>query len=64
MKKKFLVQVTVRVMSPPGEFVQDRLEVSEELNITAGNMLELFRILGQFHELTEKIRSTEGKSQD
>jgi hypothetical protein len=34
------------------------LNVSESVTITASNFLELAKILGQFHELAEKIRAS------
>lgn len=35
----------------------DRLQVSEEVTVDASDFLEIAKILGQFHELTQHVRA-------
>jgi len=57
MKKKFTVTISARISTHPESYgIGENLEVSEQITVEAKDFLRLCQILGQVHELAEKIR--------
>lgn len=52
--KEYTVQVRVSLYD---KFGSDRLEISEDLTLSAGNFMDVASILGKFHELAERLRA-------
>lgn len=54
------VRTTIRPVREPGEYgSNDELNVHDQVTIRAENFAEIAGILGQFHELAERLRDAE-----
>jgi hypothetical protein len=53
----FTVEIDVNVR--PSDYSSNGLRLSERLTVSAGDFFQLAAILGQFHELAEKIKNVD-----
>jgi len=53
----FTVEIDVNVW--PSDYSSNGLRLSERLTVPAGDFFQLTAILGQFHELVEKIKNVD-----
>lgn len=56
MDSKFIVELTVRIRQTSEYFSNDTLNLTETVEMKAGDFMELCQILVQFHLLAEKMR--------
>ena len=57
--QKFNLSIRVNIFTEVGTY--GGLEVSETVTIQASGFMELCKVLSQFHELGEKLKSEGGK---
>lgn len=51
------IRATVVRVGPHGAYTNDRLEISDTLNLDVADFLGISKVLGRFHDLAEELRA-------